>query len=54
MARPQDCDMANPGDRLHIVNEPGIAGQQRSILLAGIARANPVLGCVDLGNRGNP
>lgn len=46
--------MTNPGDRLKIVNEPGIAGQQRGILLAGIPRANPAFGCVDLGNRGNP
>jgi len=46
--------MANTGDRLQIVNEPGIAGQQRGILLAGIPRANPAFGCVDLGNRENP
>jgi hypothetical protein len=46
--------MTNPGDRLKIVNEPGIAGQQRGILLAGIPRANPAFGCVDLGNRGKP
>ena len=46
--------MTNPGDRLKIVNEPGITGQQRGILLAGIPRPNPAFGCVDLGNRGKP
>ena len=54
MARPQDRDVPNAGDRLKIVDEPGIAGQQRGIFLSGIPGADPAVGCVCTGNGERP
>ena len=44
--------MTNTGHRFKVIYEPGITGQQRGILLAGIPRADPAIGCVYLGNGG--
>jgi hypothetical protein len=44
--------MTNTGHRFKVVYEPGITGQQRGILLAGIPSADPAIGCVHLGNGG--
>jgi len=47
VARSQYRDMANAGNGFQIIDKPGIAGQQRGILLAGIPRADPAIGCFD-------
>ncbi len=44
--------MTNTGHRFKVIYEPGITGQQRGILLAGIPRADPAIGCVYLVNGG--
>ena len=46
--------MTNAGDRLQVVDEPGIAGQQRGVLLPGIPRADPAIRCFDLRNGATP
>jgi hypothetical protein len=46
--------MPNSRHRFHIVDEPGIAGQQRGILLAGIPRADPAVRCFLFGNEADP
>jgi len=46
--------MPNSRHRLHIVDEPGIAGQQRGILLAGIPRADPAVRYFLFGDEAKP
>ena len=46
--------MTNTGHRFKVVYEPGITGQQRGILLAGIPRADPAIRCLYTGNGETP